>query len=103
MKQEDPWRSNETTGPYLGQQAIDAESNHQGQSKEHYEARCPDDGRRCRRYSWLPRLIFFFLVEAGIHFIRLIVVTGIVLCDTLHRMLRFRKRLQSFAVVYCNA
>ena len=103
MKQEDPWRLNETTGPYLGQKAIDAESNHQGQSKEHYEARCPGDGRGCRRYSWLPRLIFFFLVEASIHFIRLIVVTGIVLCDTLHRVLRFRKRLQSFAVVYCNA
>ncbi|SRR5260370_22144030 len=103
MKQEDPWRLNETARPYLGQQTIHAESNHQDQSKKRYEARCPDDGCGCRSYSWLPRLIFFFLAEFGIHFIRLIVVTGIVLCDTLHRVLHFRKRLQSFTAVYCNA
>src|SRR6266576_1278283 len=103
MKQENPWRLNETTRPYLGQQAIDTESNHQDQSEEHYEARCPDDSCGYRRHSWLPRLIFFFLVEAGIHFTRLIVVTGIMLCDTLHRVLRFRRQLQSFVAVYCNA
>ena len=103
MKQEDPWRLNETTGPYLGQQAIDAESNHQCQGKEHYEARCPDDGCGCRRYSWLPRLIFFFLVEAGIHYFSLLVVTGILLCDTLRHVMCFQKRLRCFAATYCNA
>src|SRR5207237_9554387 len=95
MKQEDPWRSNETTGPYLGQQAIDAESNHQGQSKEHYEARYPADGRRCRRYSLLPRLIYFFLVEACVHFIRLIVVTWIVVWDPRDRLCSFDDPVRS--------
>lgn len=103
MKQEDPWRSNEMTRPYPGQQAINAKSNRQSQSKEHYEAGCPDDGRGSRRHHLWPRFIYFFLVEAGIHFFSLIVINGIVWCNTLSHVIRFHKRLRCFAAVYCNA